>query len=107
MAEFLPFQLRNALSSQDTEPHVIDGCQVKARLRRSKHSTLFVGLLSARTTVESLSEHFRKFGTVVECRLKEDPNNKTRFDRAGYVMFSSSKEVSTVLKCALSEPNVI
>jgi RNA recognition motif-containing protein len=86
---------------------VIDECRVKARLRRSRDSTLFVGLLSARTTVESLSEYFRKFGTVVECSLKVDPNDKTRFVRAGYVMFSSSKEVGIVLQCKLSEPNVI
>uniref|UniRef100_A0A667ZTM9 Heterogeneous nuclear ribonucleoprotein A3 n=1 Tax=Myripristis murdjan TaxID=586833 RepID=A0A667ZTM9_9TELE len=58
---------------------------------------LFIGGLSFETTEESLRAHFEQWGTLTDCVVMRDPNNK-RSRGFGFVTYSSVREVDDAMK---------
>ncbi|XP_056146098.1 heterogeneous nuclear ribonucleoprotein A3 [Lampris incognitus] len=57
---------------------------------------LFIGGLSFETTEESLRAHFEQWGTLTDCVVMRDPNNK-RSRGFGFVTYSSVGEVDDAM----------
>uniref|UniRef100_A0A915CUR6 RRM domain-containing protein n=1 Tax=Ditylenchus dipsaci TaxID=166011 RepID=A0A915CUR6_9BILA len=80
----------------ETKPHLVDNHEVHARLLRAKDCTMFVGLLAANTTEQSLKNYFARFGTVIYTRIRKDPaTGQSRC--CGYVSFAAKKELEAAV----------
>lgn len=66
-------------------------CKEPEQLRK-----LFIGGLSFETTEESLRAHFEQWGTLTDCVVMRDPNNK-RSRGFGFVTYSAVPEVDEAM----------
>ncbi|KAM6985305.1 heterogeneous nuclear ribonucleoprotein A3 [Aplochiton taeniatus] len=58
---------------------------------------LFIGGLSFETTEESLRDHFEQWGSLTDCVVMRDPNNK-RSRGFGFVTYSGVEEVDAAMR---------
>ncbi|XP_071758813.1 heterogeneous nuclear ribonucleoprotein A3 [Centroberyx gerrardi] len=76
----------------------MDNCEMEGREAKEPEQLrkLFIGGLSFETTEESLRAHFEQWGTLTDCVVMRDPNNK-RSRGFGFVTYASVIEVDDAM----------